>query len=1076
MIKFILGKSGTGKTEWINNKIRELISKGENKIIMIVPDQSTFETEKAFLNFLGAKQSKNVLSVGFSTLCRYVFEQTENIPTNVIDDGTRAVMMNLALEQLTEKLTLLKSSNSRSIADVLLTTLSDCKKNAVTTDMLRKSAETLKDETLKTKLNETALVLDTFEALVSQSYIDPLDNLSRLYNILSENFIFNGYTLFVDSFSGFNAEQIKVLRLLLSGCRDSYISLTLDPLSDGQEDVFATSRDTYKALKNIAKQDMLEIKPPVKLTENKRFSSTELSMLESGVFRRDYSASGTSPTSITVYAADNTYDECEFTAKMIKKLVYEEDYLYSDITIICHDVKPYKGILDTVLEKYEIPFFMDSYDDISVKPVVRLVSSLFKMILNDFERDDVLSLLKTGLTNNSSDDISVFENYVFVWNVNRSAFKKEFTQNPRGFSEKMNESDILNLKTAERVRSSVIDPVLQFKTEIKDKNGRQITELLYNLLCDLGAPEALAAMCDELENLSEKDLGIQQIRVWNFFTDVLDKMVATVGDMYLSAKRYYKLLSIQTDAIILSDIPQTLDSVTVTTAQRVRLSKQKASFLIGCVDGEFPAVPHSSGIFSDYELKLLELNDLKFSEDFGDTANLETFMAYCCMTSPSEKLFASYPVADLLGEAHAPSVIMTEIQKIFPNITALDSSDFMSPADSMWAKLPTFEEWAKAQSHSDSSLDCLEEYFADDEKYAMKAKAVKRAVNVEPFKIKDPENARLLFGDNLRISASQIEKFNMCRFAYFCNYGLRVRERRRAEIDPMEYGTLVHYILERFFSNYTKDKYADLSDGDIEAFTDKVLEQYLSQYFGGKESKTNSFLYKLEVLKQNVCILLRHTVRELSQSDFSVADCELKIGQDIPAYTIMLSNGLSIAVCGSIDRVDIMDSDGEKYLRVVDYKTGTKQFKLFDILYGLNLQMLLYLHSAETEGTEKYGNIIPAGILYMPSTVPVLSADINLSDDKIQKEIDKKLKMNGLLLDDIKVIKGMERDGAGTYIPVKIKAGAPDSKNSLASLEQFGKIFKKLDSIITSMGEDLYNGEIQASPVKGTHDDCPYCP
>lgn len=222
--------------------------------------------------------------------------------------------------------------------------------------------------------------------------------------------------------------------------------------------------------------------------------------------------------------------------------------------------------------------------------------------------------------------------------------------------------------------------------------------------------------------------------------------------------------------------------------------------------------------------------------------------------------------------------------------------------------------------------------------------------------------------------------------------------------------------------------------------------------------------------------LMKHIMEELSQSEFFVADCELKIGEDIPSYTIVLPDGHKIAVCGSVDRVDIMQRADITYLRIIDYKTGTKQFKLSDILYGINLQMLLYLHSIESSGGDKYGEIVPAGILYMPATVPYISSDSLKSIDKLPDELNKKLKMNGLLLKDTEIIHGMDKTDVATYIPVKIKAGEPVSSTSLATLAEFGKIFKKVDMLIAEMGKNIYNGNIEAKPLKGGHDSCEYCP
>lgn len=1076
MLQFILGKSGSGKTTYMYDKIAELVNDENKKVMMLIPDQSSFETEKAFLEILGAKKSKNVKVFGFSRLCRYVFEQTNNLPNNVIDDGTRAVIMNIALEQLTEKLNLLKVNNTKNLTEIMLQTLTDCKKNNITTDMLYTASHKVENETLKAKLYETALVLDTFEAIVSQSYIDPLDDLTRLYNILLEKNIFNNYTIFIDSFSGFTSQQLKVVRLLLSQSTNTFVSLTLDPLSDGKEDVFATSNETYKLLKNIAKKDFIDIKSPVKLTDIKRFSNDNLKALESSIFRKDYVQSNEIPDNIILYSANDTYEECEFVAQQIKRLVIENEYLYSDISVISHDTAPYNGIINVIFEKYGIPYFMDRHEDIEVKPLVRFINILFRLIIDDFEREDVLSILKTGLTTNSIEDISLFENYVYIWNINKIGFKSEFKQNPRGFSNKFTDEDKNNLVIIEKVRKSIVEPVIKFKENIKNKNGREITTLLYELLSEMQIQSSLNRMYDMLEKSNEKSLGEQQIRIWNMLMEAFDKTVAVISDMPLSAKRYYELLSIQISSLELAQIPQSLDSVTITSAQRVRLSKQKVSFLIGCIDGVFPAVPHCSGVFSSFELKILSLNEVKLSDDFSDLSDLETFMAYCCMTSPSEKLFVSYPTADFLGAPYSPSVIFEEIRKAFPNILMFDKSDFNSHIDTMYAPQPAFEEYARSLSENSEELYGLREYFEKDAYYSTKATAVTRSLDKSPFKIENTENAQRLFGNELKISASQIEKFNLCRFSYFCNYDLNIRERRKAEMNPMEYGTLVHYILEKFFVTYTKSDYSTMNESDLIDFINTNLQEYLADYFGGSETNTKAFLYKLSVLSQNVFVLLKHMIKELSQSDFDVYDCELKIGSDIPSYTVKLPTGQNIAVYGSVDRVDVMESNGVKYIRIIDYKTGSKQFKLSDILYGLNLQMLLYLYSIKLNGSDKYGDILPAGILYMPATVPVISADDVLTQEQIDNEVAKKLRMNGLLLNDVEVIKGMDKTESAKYIPVKIKLDTAVSERSIASIEEFGKIFKKIDRIIAQMGKDLFNGKIDAAPAKGAHDACEYCP
>ena len=245
-------------------------------------------------------------------------------------------------------------------------------------------------------------------------------------------------------------------------------------------------------------------------------------------------------------------------------------------------------------------------------------------------------------------------------------------------------------------------------------------------------------------------------------------------------------------------------------------------------------------------------------------------------------------------------------------------------------------------------------------------------------------------------------------------------------------------------------------------------------YLGGEENKTNAFMYELKNISSNVFVLLKHIIEELSQSDFDVADCELNISGEIPEYTVKLKNGRTVSVRGSVDRVDVMEKDGVKYLRVIDYKTGPKEFKLSDVLYGVNLQMLIYLHSIDVTGKQRYGEITPSAVLYMPAAITPVSAD-NLADDQIKKELNKKLKMKGVVLDDRTVLHGMDKTDSATYIPVKLEFSGRDIFSRLTA-EEFNAVFNRIDVTIGDMGDRLYDGKIEASPLKGAYDGCTYCP
>lgn len=1073
MLRFVLGKSGTGKTEYLYNTLSTLAETGENRIIMLIPDQSSFETEKVFLDRLGAKKCQNVKVFGFSRFCRYVFDAVRFEQTNVIDDSTRAVIMSLALEQLDSELEMFaNSSGKKSVIDTMLSAVKECKKAKISTEALRNVSALIDDKALKTKLRETALIIDTFDAIVEQSYIDPLDNLTRVAEILKGNNIFGGFTLAVDSFSGFSVQQLEVLRLLLVQCESVYVALTLNPFEEEQQALFSTTNDTYKRLKAIAKSENVEIKAPVKLEENLRADCEELKILERNFYQRKNGRYEINSDAVTVFSADTVYGECEFVARQIKRLVIEQGYLYSDIAVICRDIAPYSGVLNTVFDKYEIPYFMDMSYDIYIKPIVRYVCSIFNVILNGWQKDDVIAILKTGLSNNSDEEISAFENYVYVWNINGSSFKKPFENNPSGFSEKMSKAESQQLEMAEKVRKSLAEPLENFRENIKDKTGQEITELLYRLLERLEVTKAISDMYDRLKADGEPAQAKEQIRLWNLLMNTLDRTVAVAGNLKISPKRYFELLSLRLSALQIADIPRTVDSVSVGTATRVRLNQEKAVFLIGCIDGVFPAVLGASGLFSPFELKILMNNSLPFGDEPSELADFENYMAYKSATAPSEKLFVSFYRSDLTGGTYMQSSIINEILGIFPGIVLHREEEYCSAKDCTWAVLPAFEECARNFNNDSDESRALKKYFSENEEFKDKYNALVNGNKAKPFIFDDKSNVNLLFGEDLKISASQVEKFSLCRFSYFCNYGLNVRERRKAEINPLEYGTFIHYIMEIFFSKYSKNEFSAMTDSEITDECDRILDDYVAKHFGGAEKNTPRFMYRFNKIRENVHFLVLHIIGELKNSGFEPMDCELKIGSDIPSYTLELPTGQKISLRGSVDRVDILKKGGKKYIRIIDYKTGSKEFKLSDILYGLNLQMLIYLYAITLGGEERYGEVTPAGILYMPATVKEISANADMTEDEINSQVAKGLKMNGMLINSLDVI-----DNSDTaYISFPTKKGTLTVGGGLASLEELGMIFKKLDMTVADMGKQLFSGNVEASPLKGGKDSCEYCP
>ena len=273
MLRLILGRSGCGKTEYLKTLFADLAQKGEDKLLFLVPDQITFETEADFLDRLGPALSRNILVLGFSRLCDYVFEQTGHRYANFADEGVRHMVMSMALEQVSDQLTAFQQrSRSRDLCDVMLTAVKEYKQCGVSPDDLRAVSGSVGDQTLRQKLLDTALVCDAYHAVMAQSYMDPLDSLTKLSDILTDVPVFRDYFIAMDGFYGFTAQEYAVIEPLMEKSREYYVALTDDGAQGGDTSLFYAPRRTRARLCDHARRRGVPIAPYEWMREPRRFS------------------------------------------------------------------------------------------------------------------------------------------------------------------------------------------------------------------------------------------------------------------------------------------------------------------------------------------------------------------------------------------------------------------------------------------------------------------------------------------------------------------------------------------------------------------------------------------------------------------------------------------------------------------------------------------------------------------------------------------------------------------------------------------------------------------------------------
>ena len=167
-----------------------------------------------------------------------------------------------------------------------------------------------------------------------------------------------------------------------------------------------------------------------------------------------------------------------------------------------------------------------------------------------------------------------------------------------------------------------------------------------------------------------------------------------------------------------------------------------------------------------------------------------------------------------------------------------------------------------------------------------------------------------------------------------------------------------------------------------------------------------------------------------------------------------------------------LGSDGCRYVRVIDYKTGHKSFRLPDVLLGLNMQMLVYLAAP---GGKRPGAAC-RGALHARGRALGLGGP-GAGEEKIKAEADKQLKMSGVVLSDQEIIQAMEAGAKGRFIPASLnKDGSLGRYSSALSRQELHTVLEYSKLLIAAMGRELLEGRVEPEPALTGRDSCRYCP
>lgn len=1107
-LRFIYGRAGSGKSCFCINDIKRSINnyEEEHSLILLVPEQFSFQAEKNLISMLGEESISKAQVLSFKRMAYKVFNEVGGITAKHMNEAGKTMLTRNVIDTVKNKLKFFnKASNKQGFTSTITGIITELKKYNIDIAKLDYGINKIQDENLKNKIGDIKLIYDEFEKRLHEKYIDSDDDLKILIEKIDESSLFNNAEIWIDEFYNFTPQQYLIIEKLIKKARRVSISLCTDasPNEAQNTDLFYPVKNTEKKLLEIINNNNIKYDKPVILNCNpcNRFKNNEeMQHLEKYIFSYPFKVYEKYTNNVSIMKALNRYNEVENTAREIANLCRDKGYRFKDIAVVSGDLEQYESIIKAIFSEYDIPYFIDAKRGIENNQLIVYIISSLELLTRHWSYESVFRYLKTGLCNVTIDEIDLLENYVLQNGIKGTMWQSEEKWNygiSYDFDQEDNALEKENLDKINSIRKKVVEPLKIFHLELKkSKTVKRFCEALYNFLIDTNTGEKLQYWIEEFKKQGDLDKANSYGQIWNIVIEVLDQIVEVLGEDKISIDEFSKILSSGFEQYEIGLIPPALDQILVSSVYRLKSHEIKALFLLGVNDGIFPTGKIDEGILNDSDRIILRENGIELANNTKENAFEENFQIYSILTSVSDYIRLSFSMSDIDGKSMRPSIIISRLKKIFKKINecsdVIEETNINGIMNKIANPKATLNELVASIKKDSGTIDInpiwIETYrwYKENNVWSERIDTVIKGFNyTNALEINDTLKIRKLYGDKLNISVSRLEKFAECPFSYFVQYGLKAKERKIYSLTSPDLGTFMHSVIQHF-SNIVNEKninWNDITKEWCEKTVNEIVEDTITKIPGIIFNSSPRYKHVTNNIKKVLAKSVWLITEQMKKGGFIPSGYEISFsrGGDYEPIKVQLHSGENVELIGRVDRLDVLNQNDKLYLRIIDYKSGNKDFKLSDIYNGMQLQLLIYLDAILTQLSDEAGETAePGAILYFKLQDPIIKAKGYLSDEEIEKRIMSNLKMRGLLLEDVEIIKQMDRDieGSSLIVPVMIKkdGSISKSKSSVATLEQFEALRKFVRGNIVNICEEILEGNISINPYKNNKKaPCEYC-
>ncbi|MBQ2910717.1 MAG: PD-(D/E)XK nuclease family protein [Clostridia bacterium] len=1051
MVEIIYCRNDSIKTEYMLKTIKENTENGKRQLVF-VPETKTFEMEKALLSMFESGGSRYVEA---ASMTRFAMGLTKNKELKFASNGAKLLMCKRAVDEAKSSYSYYtKGTENPSFYSRMLESIEEIMKSGVKAEELYSaySGGGFKEDIL-----DIAATYTVYEGELEKSGFalgDILTNgaeeLCNLQEIPYDDIWFCGYT-------GFTHSERQLINELMKKNADLHFTF----MTDGKDSLFLEQNRSIFSLERECADNGIKCK---KIHLENNAQESDISFLAEKILAFGKEKYGKSEN-IRFLSGANINEECSYVASEIFRLTREKNLRYKDIVIACGNVEKYASAVERAMNGYKIPVYASDKTELLAKPSVAALTGAVFAVRSNFSYEAMFSFLKTGLLDIPEELVCKLENYVIAWNIRGSMWSREWHNTITEYGERQSDEKIAELKEINAVREKIMAPLTYLKDSFSTaEKGADYISAIRKYMEIIGFENLVETKAGEYYDKQMQREALEYVQLYDIIIDALSQFEQVAGEDVMNVNQFHSLLCLVLSGYSIATVPDTIDRVVLSDFRNTPILRPEVVFIIGCNDGDFPPDGAESSLISERDREELSRKNVQLSLT-GEERQIEMEShIYRTLNLPKDKLYMSFSRADLLGNEQCPSYLMSRAQAIIDsvkleNITDKNEEYMLYTEDTAMLLASKY-----LSGESDDIVFSAFEHLKDKKQNQFESIENVKSGKRGPLVSRD--TIRSLYGSRANLSASRIEKIKSCPFAYFMEYGMRAKERRRIDFDAKSVGSFMHELVENAVREYIekgRDAIAPAIKASAESYISRVMHE---------GEMTAKLRVVLENIVKNSYDIIANIIDEIEQSDFRPMFCELSFGEGgVDGYSFE-RGGLTVNINGKIDRVDGFVKDGNLYLKVVDYKTGTKKFRISDIIYGLNIQMFLYmmmLNEIKNIGIEQNDARKAAAVMYIP-----------LRTEYSEKK-EPTARREGYVLDETNIIDALEhsKDGNFSYIPVKFKKdGSFAASSAVLSSAQFGNVFRKIKDHLNDIADMINTGHIEAEPY--THGEemnaCKYCP